>query len=145
MSMPSRLDQVQEKAAIEGRDALGATPSDSRMQENENFYQMIVAGYEGDAIDVKSDREQVARSLDDHDEEFALEGLDLIPVAPGHRTRRLPRPREGLDLAALLAKPAATPEMVERVEQAVAKLATAMPRVKNEESPVQSFPEVPQC
>lgn len=144
MSMPSRLDQVQEKAALEGRDALGATPSDSRMQENEDFYQMIVQGYEGDAIDVKSDREQVARSLDDHDDELALEGLDTVPVAPGHPTRRLPPPREGLDLATALARPAAAPEMVERVEEAVAKLAAVLPRVTNEDSPIQSFPEIPQ-
>lgn len=129
VQMPSRIKEVH--ADPESLDAMGATPSDSRMQENEDFYQMIVTTYEGDAIDVKSDREPVRNEGDDEEDDNDYEGIEDIPVARGTSHHpRLPVVAEGLDLPELLAAPAAAPPDIQRVKSAVAKLSAACATLK---------------
>jgi len=146
LTMPTNASRSADVPAEESVGAMGATPSDSRMKENEDFYQMLVTGYEGDAIDVKSDREMHMRpSIDEYDSP-TYEGLDHIPVS-----RRvlplvqLPVPAEGLDLSNLLAKSAADAESKSKILAAVASLAAVLGtvRVQNEDSPIQAFPEMP--
>ena len=84
----------------------------------------------------------MARSLDEHDEYLTMDGLDLIPIAEGHTTRQLPAPREDLDIAAALAEPATTTAAMEKVESAVTRISTLLPRIKSEDSPITPFPEI---
>lgn len=146
LTMPKNVSRIADVPDEEIAGAMGATPSDSRMKENEDFYQMLVTGYEGDAIDVKSDREMNMRPSNDEYDSPTYEGLDQIPVACRVLPLvRLPVPAEGLNLSNLLAKSTADIESDSKILAAVASLSVALEkvRVQNEDSPIQAFPEMP--
>jgi len=70
--------------------------------------------------------------------------IDLIPISSELLLSKLPTPNRDLDIGRILAEPAASPEAIANIQSAVSKLKTALDalQVKNEESPITSFPEI---